>query len=194
MIVVGAQAIFVHTAGDPVGLAIPPFTYDANIATNPELLGNSPPIVDAMRGTAFQSAAQLGLYTRGGRSQADLLVTQAVGGPDRRAARLGSARMATGQPPTVHGLEGARGSHSRATVTLLVPDADRTRIVMWPDRPRWWWRMCTRSGTESKIRMSAVTVRSLTTPQTSIGSCERLNLPSWRRSSLYFSRIGLRAR
>ena len=127
VILVGAQAIYVHTAGDNASFAIPPFTYDADLALDPEVLGDRPQIVDAMRGAGFQLADQPGLYTRGGRSQVDLLVPQAVGGPGRRAARLGVHGNRAAMK--VHGLEGALVSHSRRTVTSLVPDADRACLL-----------------------------------------------------------------
>ena len=127
MILVGAQAIYLHTAGDSTSFAIPPFTFDADIALDPEVLGDSPPVVDAMRAAGFQLTEQPGLYTRGVRSQVDLLVPQAVGGPGRRAARLGVHGNRAAMK--VHGLEGALVSHSQMTVTSLVPDADRACIL-----------------------------------------------------------------
>ena len=127
VILVGAQAIYVHTAGDNASFAIPPFTYDADIVLDPEVLGDRPPIVDAMLGAGFQLADQPGLYTRDGRSQVDLLVPQAVGGPGRRAARLGVHGNRAAMK--VHGLEGALVSHSRKTVTSLAAGAERTCLL-----------------------------------------------------------------
>ncbi len=127
VILVGAQAIYVHTAGDNASFAIPPFTYDADLALDPEVLGDSPPIVDAMRGAGFRLTEQPGLYTRDGRSQVDLLVPRAVGGPGRRAARLGVHGNRAAMK--VQGLEGALVSHSRRAVASLAPDADRACIL-----------------------------------------------------------------
>ena len=116
-----------HTAGDSSSFAIPPFTFDADIALDPEVLGDSPPVVDAMRAAGFRLTEQPGLYTRGVRSQVDLLVPQAVGGPGRRAARLGVHGNRAAMK--VHGLEGALISHSQVMVTSLVPDADRACLL-----------------------------------------------------------------
>ena len=41
-ILVGAQAIYVHTEGEDAGFAVSPFTYDADIALDPGLLRSSP--------------------------------------------------------------------------------------------------------------------------------------------------------
>ena len=127
VILVGAQAIYVHTAGDNASFAIPPFTFDADLALDPDALGDSPPVVDAMRAAGFRLTEQPGLYTRGVRSQVDLLVPRAVGGPGRRAARLGVHGNRAAMK--VHGLEGALVSHSRMTIASLAPNAHRACIL-----------------------------------------------------------------
>ena len=45
VILVGAQAIYVHTEGAGAGFAASPFTYDADIALDPALLGSGPTII-----------------------------------------------------------------------------------------------------------------------------------------------------
>ncbi len=124
VVLVGAQAIYVHTERDDDSFAISPFTYDADIALDPRLLGSSPAIVDAMSRAGFHLSKQPGLYRRDGGAQVDLLVPEAVGGPGRRAARLGvhGSRAAM----KVHGLEGALVSHTREKIVSLAPDADRS--------------------------------------------------------------------
>ena len=81
VVLVGAQAIYVHTEGEDDRFAISPFTYDADLALNPGLLGDSPTIVEAMSRAGFRLGDQPGLYSREDRSQVDLLVPEAVGGP-----------------------------------------------------------------------------------------------------------------
>ena len=126
-ILVGAQAIYVHTEGEDAGFAVSPFTYDADIALDPGLLRSSPAIVDAMSRAGFRLGDQPGLYSREGRSQVDLLVPEAVGGPGRRAARLG----VHGNRPAmkVRGLEGALISNTPRDISTLVPGADRSCIL-----------------------------------------------------------------
>ena len=127
VILVGAQAIYAHTAGDDDNFALSPFTYDADIALDPGLLGNSPAIVDAMSRAGFRLSGQPGLYRRDSGGQVDLLVPEAVGGSGRRAARLGVHGNKAAMK--VHGLEGALVSHTHRKVASLAPDADRSCIL-----------------------------------------------------------------
>ena len=126
-ILVGAQAIYVHTEGEDAGFAVSPFTYDADIALDPGLLRSSPAIVEAMSRAGFRLAGQPGLYSREGRSQVDLLVPEAVGGPGRRAARLGVHGNRAAMK--VRGLEGALVSNTVRIIPTLVPGADRSCIL-----------------------------------------------------------------
>ena len=127
VILVGAQAIYVHTESEDASFALSPFTYDADIALDPDLLGSSPKIIHAMSGAGFTLKDQPGLYRRGERSQVDLLVPEAVSGPGRRGARLGVHGNRAAMK--VHGLEGALVSHTRRTISSLVPDADHSCLL-----------------------------------------------------------------
>ncbi len=88
VILVGAQAVYVHTESEDESFAVAPFTYDADIALDPELLEDSPVLIAAMNQAGFQLHNQPGLYRRDSRAQVDLLVPEAVGGPGHRGARL----------------------------------------------------------------------------------------------------------
>lgn len=127
VILVGAQAIYVHTESEDSSFAISPFTYDADLALDPNLLGGSPAIIEAMSQAGFRLGDQPGLYSRGGLSQVDLLVPEAVGGPGRRAARLGPHGNRAAMK--VRGLEGAIVSHKVKKITSLVPGADRSCLL-----------------------------------------------------------------
>ena len=124
VILVGAQAVYVHTEAEDASFAVSPFTYDADLALDPNLLGGSPAIVEAMSRAGFRLGDQPGLYSREGLSQVDLLVPEAVGGPGRRAARLGAHGNRAAMK--VRGLEGALVSHGVRRITSLVPGADRS--------------------------------------------------------------------
>ena len=94
-ILVGAQAVYVHTESDD-SFAVSPFTYDADIALDPELLEDSPAIVDAMSRAGFRLTDNRGCTggTAGHRSTCWCRrpwVDPAAGGP-------GSMATATGQP------------------------------------------------------------------------------------------------
>ncbi len=126
-ILVGAQAIYVHTESQEDSFAVSPFTYDADIALDPDLLESSPVLAEAMKSAGFTLGDQPGLYRRGDRSQVDLLVPQAVSGPGRRGARLGPHGNRAAMK--VHGLEGALVSHTLRAIGSLVPGADRSCIL-----------------------------------------------------------------
>ena len=127
VILVGAQAIYVHTGETGAGFAVSPFTYDADIALDPALLGNAPTIIDAMVGAGFNLTDQPGLYRRESGAQVDLLVPAAVGGPGRRGARLDVHGNRAAMK--VHGLEGALVSHAPKEISSLVPDSNRSCVM-----------------------------------------------------------------
>ena len=116
-----------HAESGETSFALSPFTYDADIVLDPDLLGTSPTIVDAMSVAGFTLQDQPGLYRRGARSQVDLLVPEAVSGPGRRGARLGVHGNRAAMK--VHGLEGALVSHTPMAISSLAPDTDRSRIL-----------------------------------------------------------------
>ena len=111
VVLVGAQAVYVHTHAIDADFAVSPFTYDADLALNPELLIGQPgpvhpPLITAaMQAAGFTLTDQPGIYKRADGSQVDLLVPEAVGGPGSRGARLGIHGNRAARK--VHGLEGA---------------------------------------------------------------------------------------
>ena len=123
-VLVGAQAVYVHSESEDASFSVSPFTYDADIALDPELLRDAPPIVDVMERAGFRLGDQPGLYSRGGRHRVDLLVPEAVGGPGRRGARLGA--HGTRAAMKVRGLEGALVSHEERTISSLALGAIRS--------------------------------------------------------------------
>ena len=127
VILVGAQAIYVHIGEVSAGFAVSPFTYDADIALDPALLGSAPTIIDAMAGAGFNLTDQPGLYIRESGAQVDLLVPAAVGGPGRRGARLDVHGNRAAMK--VHGLEGALVSHAPRRISSLVTGSDRSCVV-----------------------------------------------------------------
>jgi len=93
VVVVGAQAIYLHTGH--IELAVAEFTIDADITIDPALLQDSPELESAMRAAHFEKGNRVGAWVIqrdvGGVAmniEVDLMVPEAVGGPGRRAARL----------------------------------------------------------------------------------------------------------
>ena len=116
VILAGAQAVYIHTGDTDSDFAASPFTLDADIAIDPDLLGDDPTIVEAMSGAGFKPTKQPGIYTRDDGSQIDLLVPEAVGGPGSRDARLGVHGNKAGRK--THVLEGALARRFRIRGTL----------------------------------------------------------------------------
>lgn len=94
VIVVGAQAVYIHTG--EAELAVAPYTTDSDLALDPTLLGPKPLIEDLLTSAHFRpSASDVGAWTKemlvdGYPRQmvVDLLVPQSIGGAGRRAARI----------------------------------------------------------------------------------------------------------
>lgn len=88
LVLVGAQAIYLHTGeGD---LAVAPYTTDADIAVDPGLLTSEPALEETMLAAGFVLGTQPGVWFGTGAVEIDLLVPEAVGGEGRRGARLGT--------------------------------------------------------------------------------------------------------
>lgn len=112
VVLVGAQAIYLHT-GD-ADLAVAPYTTDGDVALDPSRLKDDPRLAEALREAGFAADAEhVGTWVKSrpleGRPvevKIDLMVPEAVGGPGRRGARLGphgnkAARKARGLEATL---------------------------------------------------------------------------------------------
>jgi len=89
LVIVGAQAVYLHTGAMQVALA--EFTTDGDVVLDPQLLGSTPLIEDAMTGAGFapdprESAVGTWISPRG--VPVDLMVPDAVAGAGRRGARV----------------------------------------------------------------------------------------------------------
>ena len=133
VVVVGAQAIYLR-AGE-ADLIVAPYTTDGDLALDPDLLGEIPPIEDALLAAQFfpggGDAVGVWLTRRDTPStpdvqvQVDLLVPRAVSpGQGRRAARLRGHQPASAR--IVRGLEGVMVDVDVLTLTSLDPADERT--------------------------------------------------------------------
>ena len=137
VIVAGAQAIYLHTGANDIGIA--PYTTDGDLALDSTLLGDTPELEATMRAAGFEILAQPmgqpGIWTvtldiEGVETivPVDLIVPDAIAPPGgRRSARIAphgrqSARKAVG-------LEAAIVDHSPMTIAALDPDDGRSIIV-----------------------------------------------------------------
>lgn len=136
-IVVGAQAIYLHTGSTDLDQTVAPYTTDGDLAVNPSLLGDDPVLEGAMTRVGFHLSSQPGGHIEPGIwiAQAtiddvpydvpvDLIVPEGVAtGGGRRGARLGAhgkraARRAVG-------LEAALVDNVPMSIRALEPDDDR---------------------------------------------------------------------
>lgn len=135
-ILVGAQAIYLHT-GD-AELAVAEYTTDADLALDPALLGEIPPLEQALQTAGFlhMGMTSVGVWktsrpdqdANAVEVQVDLLVPSGVSpGAGRRAARLpGHADLAARK---VVGLEGVLIDQAQMEIGSLDPDNDPRRIT-----------------------------------------------------------------
>jgi hypothetical protein len=121
VILVGAQAIYVHAGEATFGMA--PYTTDADLAIDPRLLEKAPPIQQAMTSAGFRHGVQPGIWLGTDDIQVDLLVPEGVGGTGRRAARLDGHGKMTARK--VAGLEGALVENEIMSIGSLRENDDR---------------------------------------------------------------------
>jgi hypothetical protein len=90
VVVVGAQAVYLHTGGAQVALA--EATKDSDLALDTRHLGTEPHVEDALRQAGFElnkEARQPGMWVSPNGVPVDLMVPEALGGrPGHRAARI----------------------------------------------------------------------------------------------------------
>lgn len=123
LILVGAQAVYIHTG--PAGMAVAEHTTDADIALDPQFLTADPTLENAILAAHFRPVENnVGSWvtTRelNGRPvdvMLDLLVPEAVGGAGRRGARLGTHGNKAARK--VKGLEAALVDKSERTISSL---------------------------------------------------------------------------
>jgi Nucleotidyltransferase len=107
LVLVGAQAIYIHTGEADVAIATT--TKDGDIVVNPDILRDDPLIEHAMEGAGFTlnlERRQPGEWLSPAGVPVDLLVPEALGGAGRRGARIpphaqSAARKVTGLEPSV---------------------------------------------------------------------------------------------
>ncbi len=110
VVLVGAQAIYLHTG--PAQLAVAEYTTDGDLAIDPGALEPTPRLEEALRAAGFEpdprDVGRWVIRPSGGAVEevrVDLLVPEALGGPGRRAARLGDHGKRTARK--ARGLEAA---------------------------------------------------------------------------------------
>lgn len=129
VVVIGAQAIYLHTGGTTLALA--EATQDSDLTMDPRALDPEPLVEEAMRAAGFELdtvARQPGAWVNADGIPVDLMVPEALAGKGgRRSARV---------PPhdnvamrRAHGLEATVVDHAPMHVGALAPDDPREYLV-----------------------------------------------------------------
>jgi hypothetical protein len=128
LVLVGAQAVYLHTGNAPVALA--EATKDSDLAIDPRILDDEPLLDRVMRSAGFHldvARPQPGSWISRSGIPVDLMVPEALAGPGKRGRR--GARIpphdntATRRTP---GLEAAVVDHAPMTVEALDPSDPRS--------------------------------------------------------------------
>jgi hypothetical protein len=125
LILIGAQAIYLHTGAAPVALA--EATKDSDLAVDPRALRDAPLIDEAMRAAHFHRDVQNpqpGAWLSEDDIPVDLLIPEALaGGRGRRGVDIPPHPRTAAR--RVRGLEATLVDHSQMEVSALADDDDR---------------------------------------------------------------------
>jgi hypothetical protein len=129
LVLIGAQAIYLHTGAAVVALA--EATKDSDLAVDPRALADDPLLDEAMTAAGFHRdlrAPQPGSWISPAGIPVDLMVPEALAGSDgRRGARIPPhSRHATRRAP---GLEAAVIDHGPMTISSLAAGDDRQATI-----------------------------------------------------------------
>lgn len=129
VVLVGAQAVYLHTG--PAQLAVAEYTTDGDLAIDPGALDPTPRLEEALQAAGFEpDPRDVGRWVirpagdAAEEARVDLLVPDALGGPGRRAARLGDHGKRTARK--VRGLEAALVDRAVFRVAALDAEDPRT--------------------------------------------------------------------
>ncbi|ATG53096.1 hypothetical protein CFK38_03840 [Brachybacterium vulturis] len=123
LVIIGAQAVYLHTGGTEIALA--EFTTDGDVAVNPDFLSSDPLVEEAMSAGGFAPdprPSAIGSWISPHGVPVDLMVPDAVAGAGRRGVRV--------PPHGSHSMRRARGieatliDNSTMTIRALDPVAD----------------------------------------------------------------------
>ncbi|MFN8149507.1 MAG: hypothetical protein U0R24_00065 [Solirubrobacterales bacterium] len=149
LILVGAQAIYLHT-GD-TDEAVAPLTIDGDMAVDPDLLGDDPKLEDALgeAGFALGESRDPGKWFNSKEVEVDLLVPASVAlGGGTRSVELPPHSSRTTR--RAQGLEGVLVDKAPFRLAALESGDDRAFEIAVAGRRRSWFRSSTRSTSGSR--------------------------------------------
>lgn len=130
VVLVGAQAIYLHTGeGD---LAVAPYTTDGDFVLAPSDLPDAPLLAEALSGAHFTPNKQPGSWRSAEGVVIDIMVPAALGGPGSRGARLGAHGNRAARK--ARGLEAALVDRSKMRINSFEP-GDPRNFEIWVAGP-----------------------------------------------------------
>jgi hypothetical protein len=133
-VLVGAQAIYLHT-GDDESIPVSPFTTDADISLDPQLLSPDPLLQESLIAAGFKRSDNLsmvGTWIAPNGVLIDFMVPEAVAGEGNRSADISPHQRGTAR--RARGLEGALVERDRRLIESLDP-ADSRSFELWVAGP-----------------------------------------------------------
>jgi len=130
VVLVGAQAIYVHT-GD-ADLAVAEYTTDADFAVSPVELAAAPLLGELLEASGFAERDQPGAWLSPGGVSVDFLVPESLAGSGTRGARLGPHGKRVAR--RAKGLEGALVDRAHYALGSL-DSTDTRQVSLWVAGP-----------------------------------------------------------
>ena len=128
IVLVGAQALYIHAGDADLFDAIAPYTTDADFSISPNELSDSPLLAELLGKFGFEARKQeIGRWVSPNSILVDFLVPEMLAGPGSLAARLGP--HGKGVARRAKGLEAALVDREPKTIRALDP-ADRRSVTM----------------------------------------------------------------
>ncbi len=128
IVLVGAQALYLHTGEGELFDTVTPFTTDADFSIDPSDLRDSPLLTELLGMHGFRAReGQIGRWISPNDVLVDFLVPEMLAGPGSRAARLGP--HGKGVARRAKGLEAALVDRELTTISALDP-ADSRSVTM----------------------------------------------------------------
>ena len=127
VVLVGAQAVYIHT-GDAEFAAAAPYTTDADFCVAPTDLNDAPLLSELLMARGVSPGEHPGAWLSSDGIPVDLMVSEALAGAGSRGARLGPHGNRVAR--RAKGLEGALVDRKLTKITSLAPDVERSVAML----------------------------------------------------------------
>jgi hypothetical protein len=134
VILAGAQAVYARTGEADLDASVAPYTTDADLTIDPQVLGPDPRIEEAMRAAGFRPTSEPGIWTASTvvngepvQVPVDLLVPAALIGGNRAAKLPDHGKHAARRTA---GLEAVVADHSDVLIASLDPAVDDRELLV----------------------------------------------------------------